>query len=277
MERKDIVKELVERGYQAEAQDIVKNGVHLEGIMIRDGSPIAPIIYTNEMIKLAENGEVSLSEVVDEIISEYEQHRKIQFDMDQFMDKEFILSHVYIGIQKVSDEENIEKKKCDLEGLEVYLYIRDCVQRAGGYSAKLNKNLLKLANLDETEVWKSARKNTFAETQIQNMLSLLADLECVPHEMAEKESEFPQMYVVTNTYKFRGASAIIDKNALKAFGRVHGIDKLIVIPSSIHEMLIMPYDGKMKIDDVSAIVAEVNLTQVEPEERLTNQAYLIEL
>ena len=177
MERKDIVKELVERGYQAEAQDIVKNGVHLEGIMIRDGSPIAPIIYTNEMIKLAENGEVSLSEVVDEIISEYEQHRKIQFDMDQFMDKEFILSHVYIGIQKVSDEENIEKKKCDLEGLEVYLYIRDCVQRAGGYSAKLNKNLLKLANLDETEVWKSARKNTFAETQIQNMLSLLADLE----------------------------------------------------------------------------------------------------
>ena len=277
MERKDIVKELVERGYQAEAQDIVKNGVYLEGIMIRDGSPIAPIIYTNEMIKLAENGEVSLSEVVDEIISEYEQHRKIQFDMDQFMDKEFILSHVYIGIQKVSDEENIEKKKCDLEGLEVYLYIRDCVQRAGGYSAKLNKNLLKLANLDETEVWKSARKNTFAETQIQNMLSLLADLECVPHEMAEKESEFPQMYVVTNTYKFRGASAIIDKNALKAFGRVHGIDKLIVIPSSIHEMLIMPYDGKMKIDDVSAIVAEVNLTQVEPEERLTNQAYLIEL
>lgn len=277
MERKDIVKELVERGYQAEAQDIVKNGVHLEGIMIRDGSPIAPIIYTNEMIKLAENCEVSLSEVVDEIISEYEQHRKIQFDMDQFMDKEFILSHVYIGIQKVSDEENIEKKKCDLEGLEIYLYIRDCVQRAGGYSAKLNKNLLKLANLDETEVWKSARKNTFAETQIQNMLSLLADLECVPHEMAEKESEFPQMYVVTNTYKFRGASAIIDKSALKAFGRVHGIDKLIVIPSSIHEMLIMPYDGNMKIDDVSAIVAEVNLTQVEPEERLTDQAYLIEL
>lgn len=275
MKRKDIIKALVERGYQAEAQDIVKNGVNLEGIMIRNGSPIAPIIYTDEIIKIAEANGVSLSEVVDEIISEYEQHRKIQFNMDQFISREFILSHVYIGIQKASNED-IEKKKCDLEGLETYLYVMDRVQ-GGGYSAKLSKHLLKLADLNENEVWQRAQKNTFAETQIQNMLSVLANLGYVPREMAEVKSDFPQMYIVTNKCKFRGASAILDKDALRAFGREHGIDKVIVIPSSIHEMLIMPYEGNMGIDDMSVIVAEVNTVKVEPEEQLADRAYLIEL
>ena len=71
MNRREIVEELIEKGYQAEVHDVIKNGVTFEGIMIRGEGAVAPIIYTNEVIKVAEANGASLSEVVDEVIREY--------------------------------------------------------------------------------------------------------------------------------------------------------------------------------------------------------------
>ena len=51
----------------------------------------------------------------------------------------------------------------------------------------------------------------------------------------------------------------------------------VVLPSSIHEMLILPYDDSIDMDVMSEMVREINATQVSPEERLTDQAYLIEV
>lgn len=274
MERKDIVKELVERGYQAEAHDVIKNGVTFEGIMIRGEGAVAPIIYTNEVIKVAEANGASLSEVIDEVIREYKEHKKIQLNIDQFSNKKFILSHMYVGIQKASNEE-IEKKMCELEGLESFLFIRDRDENGGSYSAKVNEQMLELINVSVDDAWERAENNTFAETEIQSITSLLFDLGGMSNE--ETKSDFPELYVISNNCRFRGASAILNRRALKEFAEEHGVDELIVLPSSIHEMMILPYRGDMNLNDLSAIVKEVNAMQVEPEERLTDRAYLIKL
>lgn len=276
MKRREIVEELIEKGYKAEAHDVMKNGVTFEGIMIRGEGAVSPIIYTNEVIKVAEANGASLSEVVDEVIREYKEHKKIQFNIDQFSDKKFILSHMHVGIQKASNEE-IEKKMCELEGLESFLFIRDRDENGGSYSAKVNAQMLELINVSVDEAWERAEKNTFAETEIQSITSLLFGLGGMPHEMAETKSDFPELYVISNEYRYRGASAILDRIALKAFAEEHGVNELVVLPSSIHEMMILPYQGDMNLDDLSAIVEEVNAVQVEPEERLTDRAYLIKL
>jgi hypothetical protein len=52
---------------------------------------------------------------------------------------------------------------------------------------------------------------------------------------------------------------------------------LFVIPSSIHEMMIAPYDSRFKLEELSAMVKEINETQVAPEERLTDRAYILSL
>lgn len=276
MNRREIVEELIEKGYKAEAHDVVKNGVIFEGIIIRGEEAAAPIIYTNEVIKVAEANGASLSEVVDEVIREYKEHKKIQFNIDQFNDKKFIISHMYLGIQKASNEE-IEKKMCELEGLESFLFIRDRDENGGSYSAKVNEQMLKLINVSVDEAWERAKENTFAETEIQSITSLLFGLGGMPNEMAETKSDFPELYVISNNCRFRGASAILDRRALKTFAKEHGVDELVVLPSSVHEMLILPYQGDMNLDDLSDIVKEVNAVQVEPEERLTDRAYLIKL
>lgn len=276
MNRREIVEELIEKGYQAEVHDVIKNGVTFEGIMIRGEGAVAPIIYTNEVIKVAEANGASLSEVVDEVIREYKEHKKIQFNIDQFNNKKFIISHMYLGIQKASNEE-IEKKMCELEGLESFLFIRDRDENGGSYSAKVNEQMLKLINVSVDEAWERAKENTFAETEIQSITSLLFGLGGMPNEMAETKSDFPELYVISNNCRFKGASAILDRRALKTFAKEHGVDELVVLPSSVHEMLILTYQGDMNLDDLSDIVKEVNAVQVEPEERLTDRAYLIKL
>ena len=273
MKREDIIKELVQRGYNVQAQDVIKNGVVLEGILIKDGSDTAPIIYTEHLIDAAESYGKSLPEVVDAVIRAYEQRSHVNLTVNQFLNKEFILSHVYVGIQRKSNED-IEKKSCDLEGLETFLYIRDGSEE-GQYSAKLNPHIMKGANLDSDEAWERAKKNTFAETQVQSVAAILAEMSGIPFS-EEMESMSP-LYIVSNKLKFRGASAILDQKALEAFGREHRVNKLIVLPSSIHEMLIIPYEGNGDLDAISDMVAEINQEHVEPEERLTDQAYLIEL
>ena len=54
MKRQDIVNVLIERGFKAEMQENVKNGIIVEGIMIQGDDPIAPIIYTDRLICDAE-------------------------------------------------------------------------------------------------------------------------------------------------------------------------------------------------------------------------------
>lgn len=276
MNRREVVEELTKKGYKAEAHDVTKNGLTLEGIMIRGEGAVAPIIYMDEVIRLAEANGASLSEVVSEVIRVYKQHKKIQFNIDQFSNRKFILAHMYVGIQKESDEE-IEKKKCELKGLESFLYIRDRIENGGGYSAKVNKHMLKLANLDADEAWERAKENSFAETEIQSLTSILSDLGGMPYEVAGTKTEFPELYIITNKCRFRGASAILDRKALKSFAKEQGVNELVVLPSSIHEMLILPYQGDMDLNDLSVIVREVNAMQVEAEERLTDTAYLIKL
>ena len=277
MNNNDIIKELQGRGYEAESHEVIKNGVSMKGIIIRSNDPITPILYTDDLVKMAEECGQGISDVADVLVKKYEQQKDIEIDVNQLMSRETILSHIYIGIQKNSGEK-IEKKPCEFEGLEKYLYVKHST-KGRHYSLKLSQQIMGAINLSSDEAWHYAEKNTFAvgETQVQNVASMLSGMGYISDEVAEAESDFQQLYVVTNRAKYRGASAILDRRALKAFAEEHGVNELIVLPSSIHEMLILPYQGDMNLDDLSDIVKEVNAAQVEPEEQLTDTAYLIKL
>ena len=67
MTREMIITELQNRGYNAEAQNTIKNGVELEGIRILTDCNIAPVIYTESIISNAEEENKSLDEVVSAI------------------------------------------------------------------------------------------------------------------------------------------------------------------------------------------------------------------
>ena len=63
---------------------------------------------------------------------------------------------------------------------------------------------------------------------------------------------------------------------MKAFAKKHHTKRIAVLPSSIHEMLLIPHVDDWEESDLSSMVREVNLTEVAPEERLTDRVYFLE-
>ena len=275
MTREIIINELNNRGYKAEAQNTIKNGVELEGIRILTDSNIAPVIYTKAFIENAENENKSLDEVVSAIISTYESHKSFEFDVNMLFDRDFILNSIFVGLQKVSTED-IEKKLCeDFEGIESYLYIRGEADREGSYSIKVSKAILDRANISEVEAWEQAQTNTEAETSLESMAKVMSEM--LGFEYSEEMDEQTPFFIISNTSKVKGASAILNKKVLAEFGERYHTDKIVVLPSSIHEMLLVPYTGEIDLDTFSDMVASVNGSEVEPMEKLVDRAFIITL
>lgn len=82
-----------------------------------------------------------------------------------------------------------------------------------------------------------------------------------------------QMYVATVPDKIHGAGVIAYQDFMdQASERIGGGD-FFVLPSSLHEILIVPDNGNMTLADLEAMVKEVNATQVAPEDKLTDSVY----
>lgn len=275
MTREIIINELNNRGYKAEAQNTIKNGVELEGIRILTDSNIAPVIYTEAIIENAENEGKTLDEVVSAIIGTYESHKSFEFDVNMLFDRDFILNSIFVGLQRVSTED-IEKKLCeDFEGIESYLYIRGEADREGSYSIKVSKAILDRANISEVEAWEQALTNTEAETSLESMAKVMSEM--LGFEYSEEMDEQTPFFIISNTSRVKGASAILNKKALAEFGERYHTNKIVVLPSSIHEMLLVPYTEEIDLDTFSDMVASVNASEVEPMEKLVDRAFIITL
>ena len=81
-----------------------------------------------------------------------------------------------------------------------------------------------------------------------------------------------QMYVATVPDKIHGAGVIAYQNFMDQAAERAGGD-FFILPSSIHELLIVPDNGQMSLRDLEAMVREVNATQVAPEDKLTDNVY----
>lgn len=273
MNRTDIIKELEKRGYVAEKTENVKNGVIVKGIIIDNGI-VSPVIYTDKIIEDAlENGK-DVSYVAEKVIDIFEKNRECGVDINSIFDKDFVLSHVYIGIQKESDEE-LEKGICDYEGLETYMYIKMLEDGETNASIKIRPGFLDSIGISRDEAWQSAESNTNAETEIMSMAQVLCGI--CPSDFIDESDPLNELYVISNKSRIKGASAILDHDALFNFAQEKGVSKLVVLPSSTHEMIILPYEETMDISLFSEMVREINENEVKPEERLTDRAYVIEV
>ena len=81
-----------------------------------------------------------------------------------------------------------------------------------------------------------------------------------------------KMYVDTVYDKTLGAGVLAYKNFFEdAAEKCNG--SYYVLPSSRHEVLLVPDNGQMSLGDLEAMVREVNATQVAPEDKLTDNVY----
>ena len=109
-----------------------------------------------------------------------------------------------------------------------------------------------------------AIKNTKADVYQESMASFMQTV--CPGMFDENELQGPM--IVSNKQKAYGAAGILGViNKLKKVNT----DGFYVLPSSIHEVLVVPKDRDKSEYDM--MVREVNATTVDPAEVLGNHAY----
>ena len=86
------------------------------------------------------------------------------------------------------------------------------------------------------------------------------------------EYTFIQMYVLTYQETVYGGAAMLYSDQMKKLAERWQMD-LLILPSSIHEVLLLPDDGQNEYAFYRQMVEEVNTTQVEPEEVLSYSLY----
>ncbi|WP_242945145.1 DUF5688 family protein [Oribacterium sp. C9] len=95
-----------------------------------------------------------------------------------------------------------------------------------------------------------------------------AEMDALYHVSPEDE----QIFVASVPDKVHGAGVLAYQGFMdQAAERVGG--DFFVLPSSIHEILIVPDNGKMGLSDLENMVRDVNATQVDPVDKLTDNVY----
>ncbi|MCR5604754.1 MAG: DUF5688 family protein [Lachnospiraceae bacterium] len=87
------------------------------------------------------------------------------------------------------------------------------------------------------------------------------------------KEEHPSMYVLSNSITLNGAAALLDAKTMEDISQKLGGD-FIVLPSSIHEVIVLPADVEMDRRDLEAMVQDVNAGEVAPEDRLSDHVYM---
>lgn len=80
------------------------------------------------------------------------------------------------------------------------------------------------------------------------------------------------MFIATVPDKNSGAGVLAYQDFMDQAAEKIGGD-FFILPSSIHEILLVPDDGQKAADELKSMVMDVNATQVSPEERLSDNVY----
>lgn len=219
-------------------------------------------------------------EIADKIINSLPKIKKPdQMDLfEKLTDLNYLLNNVYIGANK-NTEDDLFVNSDELEIIE-YFYIDLKLDAENSGSIKISNSLLtKIANYNkksELEIInllkEYAQINTEKEmvfTTMYHMMTEIMGTEAIDMIPFEEEAK---LYVLTNKKKYRGAGAIFCLGVLDDIAEKLDTDYYYIIPSSIHELLIVN-DKSMDKNELKSIIEEVNNTKVVPEERLSYNLY----
>ncbi len=149
------------------------------------------------------------------------------------------------------------------------------VTKHGTGSIVVNKEMMSLMKVTEDEVWEGAWENLYQEEFSIQDINEVIRLESEGKEDGIKPSDFeemPPMYVLSNKSRDWGARAILRTDLLQKFAEEMDCN-LYILPSSVHEVILIPDSGKIETDKLRKDVKEINAACVAEQERLSDEVY----
>ena len=274
-EVKQEVEKLLGSEVRVELRQITKNnGIILEGLCILEkGSYVSPTIYLEDFYREYKDG-VSLKEIAGRIYDIYEKRcRNIPFSLEYFLDFEKIKENIFCKLVNREMNQELLRDVPSVSFLDLSVVFICAVKNEefGNGSVLIREEHRKHWKVSKELLYEYARENTFRlrPFELKSMEELIEDL--VEPEERNLLKEIP-MYVLSNRDRVFGAAGILYDRILSSAGARLEED-FYVLPSSVHEVILVPGHVAGSEKELHTMVHEVNHTQVEPEEVLSENVY----
>lgn len=282
------MKEKLGEEVHVELHQIIKNNsVVLDGLSIQDkGCGIAPTIYLNDFYEEYCKG-MTMPEILDCITSIYQKSKvKKNFDTKFYTDYERVRSRLACKIINREKNEELLKRVPHILFLDmaIVLYYKMSDSKMGNGTILVYESHRKNWGVSREQLFREAKENTLRMLPVE-LMSMKSVLEGYLQEENEEENstgrntgagtgredEIP-MYILTNQENYFGAVNMIFDSVLEEAGMKLGQD-FWVLPSSVHECILVPADAHTEKERLEAMVQQVNANEVMPEEYLSDSVY----
>lgn len=254
-----------------------------EGYIIQQKEKtVAPIVYISPNIpEWWEGTDQEVAEKLQEI-SKIEPMDEIERFIHHKIDRQYLLDHVYFALvsgqkyEQMVNNDLLLDRWCDLAvKYSVSLPVSSEDERA---SIRISNHIMETYGIEKEELIEACICNMEQQVAMMSLKEQMAELLGMDTsempDFGEEERVLPEITVITNKSLLDGAGSILLSSVQKRLERKYG-SCFAVLPSSRHEVLIAPLtDGVQEAIFYQKMVKEVNETQVEPEDFLSDHVYV---
>lgn len=285
------------------------NGIELTGVSIKGEGNMAPTIYLEKFFKEYENGK-TLADVVREIVRIVDSHiQSCDFDVDGFCDYEKIKHKIVYRLISTDKNEALLREVPYIEYMDMSIifycslnmneYLNSSGdEEEGAGSIVIYNSHLEIWNKTVEEIYEQAKINTPKQfpAEILGIEELLMSMfkqevymkwrkdgASIDDEMVDViakalynhamgDIKGVPMYVLSNKQRRYGAATILYDKVLESFS-IKSQHNFYILPSSIHEVILVGDDDKHDLENLKSMVCEVNRSQVPYEDILSDSVY----
>ncbi|SFL21747.1 hypothetical protein SAMN05216390_11474 [Lachnospiraceae bacterium KH1T2] len=270
--------EFAGRGAEVEltARKVEKMNGSYDAITVRPQDSAIGVNVSVERAFAAYGKGEDISEIADHFADAVENGFKEspKFDIESISDYEQMKSK--LAMEVVSAERNAELLQTvpheQMEDMAVvYRFILD-QSNSGNGTILVTNQMLDQYGISKEQLRADAMEIApeIRPAEIRGMSEVMNEM--APGMIPEIAPEDEQMFVATVPDKIHGAGVIAYPNFMEDAAQKAGGD-YFVLPSSIHEVLLVKDNGQMSVKELENMVKEVNATQVEPADQLTDHVY----
>lgn len=253
------------------------NGKERVGITITEQEVnLSPTFYLEEHYEHYMKGE-SLEEIVEGILNLYEEVRfEKNWDTSCLLEFEQVRGNVVFKI--IHTGRNLEFLQTvpheEVLDLSLVCYVLLRMEACGTATVPVTNHLMELWGVKKEELFALAKGNAkeLLKEKFYNM-------QCVVKKHFDEEPiiiDEAGMHVLTNDKGSLGAAVMMYDGVLADIGHQLG-ESYYIIPSSIHEVLVLPEKSGMCRDELDEMVKEVNEHCVAWEEVLSDHVYFYDV
>ena len=270
---------------------IKNNGKERTGILIETpGINISPTIYLEEYYQSYRQG-VALEKIVDEILRFYEEIKQEKsWDYEKILDYEGVKDRIVFKlVNTVKNRQFLSTvPHVPFLDLSAVFYVLIEATSEGTAAMTVNKTHMKQWGIEQDTLWKDAARNcrrilpaefftmNYALKEMLQKNTGCSKENTGENLFAKDTCSRDGMYVLSNNLRSYGAACMAYPHVLEMIGGILQSD-YYVLPSSVHEVVIVPYCDNITAAEPDEMVRDINLTQVSEEEVLSDHAYLYDV